>query len=263
LSEAPDWILYLFAGVAGAAVGSFLNVCIYRWPAEQSVISPPSRCPKCETPLAWRDNIPIVGWLLLGGRCRYCRTPVSAQYPIIELATALIWIAAASRFGFTFAALHSALFLTILLGIAMTDAREMVIPDQFTLVGAAAGVALAAAPGGISFVHSLGAAVLGYLLLWGVKLAAEKALGKPALGVGDIHMMLFVGAFIGAPGMLLTLMLGSVLGLALGVPLTWLRGRLTVMGTYLPLGTFLALGAAIAHVWGDAIVGAYLRFIGA
>ena len=262
MTEAPGWIIYLFAGIAGAAVGSFLNVCIYRWPAEQSVIRPRSRCPKCETELAWRDNIPIFGWLLLGGKCRYCQTPVSAQYPIIELATALIWIAAVARFGVTFEALHSALFLTILLGIAMTDAREMVIPDQFTLVGAAAGVALSAAPGGISFLHSVAAAVLGYLLLWGVKLAAEKALGKPALGVGDIHMMLFVGAFIGAPGMLLTLMLGSVLGLVLGVPLTWLRGRLTVMGTYLPLGTFLALGAAIAHVWGDVIVDAYLHFIG-
>jgi leader peptidase (prepilin peptidase) / N-methyltransferase len=263
VSEAPDWLLYAFAAVVGAAIGSFLNVCIYRWPAEESVIRPPSRCPSCETELGWRDNVPIFGWLLLGGRCRYCRTPVSAQYPIIELATALIWVAAAVRFGLTFDALHSALFLTILLGIAMTDAREMVIPDQFTLVGAAAGIALSAAPGGISFVHSIVAAGLGYLLLWGVKLAAEKALGKPALGVGDIHMMLFVGAFIGAPGMLLTLMLGSVLGLVVGVPLTSLRGRLTVMGSYLPLGTFLALGAAIAHVWGDAIIDAYLRFIGA
>jgi leader peptidase (prepilin peptidase)/N-methyltransferase len=167
------------------------------------------------------------------------------------------------RFGPSFAALHSALFLTILLGIAMTDAREMVIPDQFTLVGAAGGIALAFAPGGITVMHAVLAAALGYVLLWAVKLGAEKALGKPALGIGDIHMMVFVGAFIGAPGMLLTLMLGSVLGLVIGVPLTWLRGRQTVLGTYLPLGTFLALGAAVAHVWGDAIIGWYLRFIGA
>jgi leader peptidase (prepilin peptidase)/N-methyltransferase len=111
--------------------------------------------------------------------------------------------------------------------------------------------------------HAVLAAALGYVLLWAVKLGAEKALGKPALGIGDIHMMVFVGAFIGAPGMLLTLMLGSVLGLVIGVPLTWLRGRQTVLGTYLPLGTFLALGAAVAHVWGDAIIGWYLRFIGA
>ena len=262
MTESPDWLLWLFAGIVGAAIGSFLNVCIYRWPAEQSVIRPPSRCPSCEHALAWYDNIPILGWLFLRGRCRYCGTGVSAQYPLIELATALIWVAAAVRFGPSFDALHSALFLTILLGIAMTDAREMVIPDQFTLVGGAAGIALAFAPGGITVMHAVLAAALGYILLWSVKLAAEKALGKPALGVGDIHMMVFVGAFIGAPGMLLTLMLGSVLGLLIGVPLTWLRGKLTVMGTYLPLGTFLALGAAVAHVWGAVIIRWYLEFIG-
>jgi leader peptidase (prepilin peptidase)/N-methyltransferase len=263
VTESQDWLLWLFAGIVGAAIGSFLNVCIYRWPAEQSVIRPPSRCPSCEHELAWYDNIPVLGWLFLRGRCRYCGTGVSAQYPLIELATGLIWVAAVVRFGPSFAALHSALFLTILLGIAMTDAREMVIPDQFTLVGAAGGIALAFAPGGITVMHAVLAAALGYVLLWAVKLGAEKALGKPALGIGDIHMMVFVGAFIGAPGMLLTLMLGSVLGLVIGVPLTWLRGRQTVLGTYLPLGTFLALGAAVAHVWGDAIIGWYLRFIGA
>jgi leader peptidase (prepilin peptidase)/N-methyltransferase len=263
VTESPDWLLWLFAGIVGAAIGSFLNVCIYRWPAEQSVVSPPSRCPSCGHQLAWYDNIPIVGWIVLRGRCRYCGTGVSAQYPLVELATALIWIAAAARFGPTFAALHSAIFLTILLGIAMTDAREMVIPDQFTLVGAAIGIALATVTGGVTFVHAILAAGLGYVLLWAVKLAAEKALGKPALGIGDIHMMVFVGAFLGAPGMLLTLMLGSVLGLLIGVPLTWLRGRLTVMGSYLPLGTFLALGAAVAHVWGGAIIRWYLTWIGA
>lgn len=262
MTESPDWLLWLFAGVVGAAIGSFLNVCIYRWPAEQSVVTPRSRCPSCEHELAWSDNIPIFGWIFLRGRCRYCGTGVSAQYPLIELVTALIWIAAVVRFGPALEALHSALFLTILLGIAMTDAREMVIPDQFTLVGAAAGIALSFAPVGITVTHALVAAVLGYLLLWAVKLIAEKALGKPALGIGDIHMMVFVGAFLGAPGMLLTLMLGSILGLLIGVPLTWMRGRLTVMGSYLPLGTFLALGAAVAHVWGGALIRWYLGFIG-
>lgn len=258
----PDWIVWAFAGVVGAAIGSFLNVCIYRWPAEQSVISPPSRCPSCGHALAWRDNVPVIGWLLLRGRCRYCGVAVSAQYPIIEFATSLIWIAAVVRFGPSVEALHSALFLTILLGIAMTDAREMVIPDQFTLVGAAMGIALAAVPGGLPLTDALLGAAVGYGLLWAVKLTAEKALGKPALGVGDIHMMLFVGAFIGVPGMLLTLMLGSIFGLLIGVPFTWLRGRLTVMNTYLPLGTFLALGAAVAHIWGDAIIAIYLAWIG-
>lgn len=258
----PDWLLIALAAVVGASIGSFLNVCIYRWPEEQSVIRPPSRCPACETELAWRDNVPILGWLLLRGRCRYCGVRVSAQYPLIELATALIWTAAVVRFGLDVEALRSAIFLTILLGIAMTDARAMVIPDQFTIVGAAIGLVLAAFPGGIPIWSAVAGAAVGYLLLWGVKLMAEKALGKPALGIGDIHMMLFVGAFTGVPGMLLTLMLGSILGVLIGVPLTALRGRLQLMGTYLPLGTFLALGAAIAYIWGDTLIGWYLAFLG-
>jgi leader peptidase (prepilin peptidase) / N-methyltransferase len=263
VNVAPDWVFWVVAGVVGASIGSFLNVCIYRWPAEQSVVSPRSRCPGCDHELAWRDNIPILGWLLLRGRCRYCGVGVSVQYPIIELATALIWVAAVARFGPSLEALRTATFLTILLGIAMTDAREMVIPDQFTIVGAGIGLVLAALPGTqIAFLPALLGATAGYVLLWIVKLGAEKALGKPALGVGDIHMMLLVGAFTGLPGMLLTVMLGSVLGLLLGVPLSWARGRLAVMNTYLPLGTFLAMGAAITFIWGDLIIGAYLAFIG-
>lgn len=256
------WIAWLLAGMVGAAIGSFLNVCIVRWPAEQSVIRPRSRCPTCQHGLAWRDNIPIFGWIILRGRCRYCGTAISAQYPLIELATALIWVAAVARFGVELEALRTAIFFTILLGIAMTDAREMVIPDQFTIIGAALGIALAFAPGGITIGTALLGALVGYTLLWAVKLAAEKILGKPALGVGDIHMMLLVGAFLGIAGVLLTIMLGSVLGLVLGVPLTKLRGRGAVLGSYLPLGMFLAMGAAVAHVWGDMIVTWYLRLIG-
>jgi leader peptidase (prepilin peptidase) / N-methyltransferase len=246
----------------GAAMGSFLNVCIHRWPAEQSVISPPSRCPACETQLSWRDNIPLLGWLLLRGRCRYCGVSISARYPLVELATALIWMAAVARYGMDVEAFRSALFLTILLGIALTDAQHMVIPDQFTLLGGAAGLLLALAPGGLTFAAAATGATVGFGLLWVVKLGAEKALGKPALGVGDIHMMLLVGAFTGVAGMLLTLMLGSLLGLIIGAPLTALRSRRPLLGSYLPLGTFLAMGAAVAHLWGGPIVEWYLRFSG-
>jgi leader peptidase (prepilin peptidase) / N-methyltransferase len=262
VSALPDWTLWLLAGMVGAALGSFLNVCIYRWPAELSVISPPSRCPACEHQLGWRDNIPIFGWIVLRGRCRYCGARVSAQYPLIELVTALIWIAAVARFGLDVEALRSATFLTILLGIAMTDAREMVIPDQFTLIGGAMGLGLAAVPGGMSFRAALLGAVVGYVMLWGVKLLAEKVLGKPALGVGDIHMMVLVGAFLGLSGVMLTLMLGSFLGLIIGLPLMLVRGRLKMLGSYLPLGTFLALGAALVHVWGPAMIDWYLNLIG-
>lgn len=254
-------LLLIYAGVIGAAIGSFLNVCIYRWPAEQSVIRPRSRCPGCERAIAWYDNIPILSWVMLRGRCRHCGTRISAQYPIIETATALIWIGSAAVHGPTVEALRAALFLTILLGIAMTDAREMVIPDQFSLGGTALGLLLAALPDGFPFLRALLGAAVGYVLLWGVKLGAEKALRKPALGVGDIHMMAMVGAFTGVSGALLTVFLGSVLGLVIGVPYSWVRGRLTALNTYLPLGVFLAMGAAVTYVYGDAIVAWYVAWI--
>lgn len=257
----PDWYLVLAAVLLGAALGSFLNVCVYRWPAEQSVVRPRSRCGACGTPIAWYDNVPVLSWLLLRARCRNCRARISVQYPLVELAVAALWGAAAWRFGPSVEALRLALFLTILLGIALTDAREMVIPDQFTLPGAAIGLLLAAWPGDPTFRSALLGAALGYVLLWGVKLAAEKALARPALGVGDIHMMLLVGAFTGPAGVVLTIMLGSVLGLLLGVPVIWARGRLAPGQSYLPLGLFLALGGAITVVWGGTIIDWYLRLV--
>jgi leader peptidase (prepilin peptidase)/N-methyltransferase len=256
-----DALLWVYAFAFGAALGSFLNVCIYRLPAEKSVVAPPSACGACGTRIRWYDNIPILSFILLRGRCRACHAPISVQYPVIELTCALIWTAAAIRFGPSLDAVHSATFLTLLLGIAMTDAREMVIPDQFTLLGGLLGIGLAAAPAGVKLQDALLGAAIAYALLWAVKWIAERILKKPALGVGDIHMMAMVGAFIGPAGALLTLMLGSVFGLLFGIPIQWVRGRLSPLATYLPLGVFLAMGAAIAHVWGSALIGWYLRSV--
>lgn len=261
MSEIPAYWGWIYAALIGACIGSFLNVCVYRWPADLSVLRPRSRCPSCETPIKWYDNIPIVSYLLLRGQCRNCGMRISAQYPAIELLVALIWLSAALRFGLTIEALRSASFLTLLLGIALTDAREMVIPDQFSLGGAVIGLALAAAPGGFPFTRALIGALLGYVLLWAVKLGAEKALKKPALGIGDIHMMAMVGAFTGVSGALVTLFLGSVLGLLIGVPYSLIRGKQQVIGSYLPLGVFLAMAGVVAHFWGDLLSGWYLGLI--
>ena len=258
----PEYWYWIYAALLGAALGSFLNVCVYRWPAEQSVLKPRSRCPSCEQPIRWYDNIPIASYLLLGGRCRHCRAAISAQYPFVELVVSLIWLGAVIRFGPSVEAARSAIFLTLLLGIALTDAREMVIPDQFTIIGAAVGLCLALVPGGMDFFDAALGAFLGYVLLWAVKLGAEKLLRKPALGIGDIHMMAMVGAFLGATGAMVTIFLGSLLGLVIGVPYTLIRGQQQVIGTYLPLGVFLAMGAAIAHGWGALIVGWYTGLLG-
>jgi leader peptidase (prepilin peptidase) / N-methyltransferase len=256
----PESLVVAYAALLGALIGSFLNVCIYRWPRDESVVRPRSRCGACGRPVAWYDNVPIVSFLILRGRCRGCGVRISLQYPVIEAAVLLIWAGAALRFGVSVEALHSALFLTLLLGIAMTDAREMLIPDQFTLIGGALGLGLAALPDSpIPLLHAVAGAALAYALLWAVKWIAEAALRKPALGVGDIHMMFMVGAFLGGPGALLTIMLGAVLGLMVGVPVMYVRGRLAALETYLPLGVFLAMGAAVTHIWGDGIIEWYMR----
>lgn len=254
--------LWIYAALIGAAVGSFLNVCVYRWPAEKSVVHPRSSCPGCQQQLAWYDNIPILSYLWLRGRCRNCGMIISAQYPAIELVCALIWLGAAVRFGASTEALHSALFLTLLLGIALTDAKEMVIPDQFSLGGMFIGLLLAAIPGGMPLLSAVIGAAVGYLGFWLIKLGAEKLLKKPALGVGDIHMMAMVGAFLGIEGVFITMLLGSFAGLVIGVPYMWARGKLEMLGSYLPLGVFLAIGGAIAHIWGGLLLQWYMKATG-
>jgi leader peptidase (prepilin peptidase)/N-methyltransferase len=241
----------------GSVIGSFLNVCIVRLPAEQSVVSPPSRCPKCGTPVEWRDNIPVFSWLLLGGKCRGCREPISILYPLVELATALLWAGMAWNYGLSLEALTGALFGTLLLGIALTDAREYLIPNEFTFGGLAIGFVLSAAGGlGAVLAALLGAAV-GFGILWLVGVAGKWAFKEEAMGGGDIKMMAMVGAFVGWQGVLLTIFLGALAGTAIFLPLT-LVGRKRLV----PFGVFLAVGAAVTYVIGPSIIDWYRRYLG-
>ncbi|HEX2081416.1 MAG TPA: prepilin peptidase, partial [Longimicrobium sp.] len=169
-----------YAALIGACVGSFLNVCVYRWPEDLSVISPPSACPSCGTRIKWYDNVPVLGWLWLRGRCRACGARISIQYPLVELLTAGLWVMAFWRFGLSWQALSTALFFTLLLGIALSDARTYIIPDQFTVGGLVLGLALSFAPGGIGWKSAFLGAALGYALLWFVGVAGEWAFKKEA-----------------------------------------------------------------------------------
>ena len=241
----------------GAVIGSFLNVCIVRLPAEQSVVSPPSRCPKCGKPVEWRDNIPVLSWLLLRGKCRGCREPISILYPIIELATALLWAGMAWHYGLSLDALRGALFGTLLLGIALTDAREYIIPNEFTYGGLAIGLILSAASGLDSVVAALIGAVVGFAILWLVGVAGRWAFKEEAMGGGDIKMMAMVGTFVGWQGVLLTIFLGALAGTAIFLPLT-LIGRKKLV----PFGVFLAIGAAVTYVIGPSIIEWYRRYLG-
>jgi leader peptidase (prepilin peptidase)/N-methyltransferase len=254
-----DPILVVYAGLLGAVIGSFLNVCILRWGAEpkQSVVRPASRCPKCGRALRWYDNVPIVSWLLLRGRCRGCREPISAQYPLVELAVALVWAFMAWRHGFGVEALRGAVFATILLGIAMTDARAYVIPDEFSLGGLGVGLLFALLAGRQPLGTALLGAAVGFGLLWLVAVLGEWMFKQEAMGGGDIKMMAMVGAFLGWQGTLLTVFLGALIGSLIFVPLT-----LTGHKKLVPFGIFLALGAAATYLVGPAILTWYGGYLG-
>ena len=243
-----DWFLWVVAAVLGASIGSFLNVCIYRLPEGESVVAPRSRCPECGMQIGWRDNFPVLSYLLLRGRCRGCGVRISPQYPLVELSTALIWLAAAVRDGAAWQSLTVAIFFTLLLGIAMTDARTYIIPDEFTIGGAVLGILLSIAPGGVTLTQSLLGGAVGFGMLYLAGVLGEWWLRKPAMGGGDIKMMAMVGAFLGPLGAILAIFLGALVGSIVFLPIT-LRTRKLV-----PFGIFLAVGAAVAEGWGDLIV---------
>ena len=261
----PATVTLLFAGVFGLLVGSFLNVCIVRWPAMESVVKPRSRCPQCGNLIAWYDNIPLLSWLILRARCRHCTLPIPWRYPLIELTTGGLWVAAAWHYGYDLEALRAAVFGTLLLGIAVTDAREYIIPDEFSVGGAAIGILFAFAalwigpapdPHALPWAQALLGAASGFGVLWIVAFLGSKTFGKDAMGGGDIKMMAMIGAFLGWQGALLTVFLAAVCGTLVFLPLK-LAGR----DKLVPFGIFLALGAAVCWVAGPSLIEWYSRFM--
>jgi leader peptidase (prepilin peptidase)/N-methyltransferase len=248
----PRMVIVL-AGVLGLLLGSFLNVCTLRWPTDASVVRPPSHCPACGYTIRWYDNVPVVSYLILRGRCRACGVFISPQYPLVELATGLIWAGAFLQSGLSVESVRGALFLTLLLGIAVSDARFYIIPDQFSLGGTVLGLLLAPFPGGLSMRGSLLGAAVGFGILYVVATVGRWLFKRDAMGGGDLKMMAMVGAFLGIPGVFLTLFLGAFLGSVIFGPVSWKTGKLV------PFGIFLAVGGAVTYGWGDRIIGWYLE----
>ena len=252
----------------GLLIGSFLNVCIYRMPQDLSVVRPRSFCTVCKHPIAWYDNVPVLSYALLRGRCRYCKAAISARYPAVELLTGALFFFYVWRLGPTLPALKLCLYGALLVGLIFADLEERILPDEFTLGGAAAGLALAwfvpvndeMAEGllwlaGLQWnVHwisvmeaALGAAVPSFFLFLGGWLYL-KLRHKEGLGLGDVKLMAMIGAFLGLRGALLTLILGSVLGSVIGYAYIRITGK-DPSSYELPFGTFLgAAGIAITFV---------------
>lgn len=273
LTLADALFIFGFVFVLGACVGSFLNVCISRWPHDLSVLRPPSRCPRCERRIAWHENIPLVSWLLLRGKCRGCALPISVQYPLVELLVALGWVAAFRAFGMTFEALRVAIFGTILFGIAVTDAKHYLIPDGFTVSGLVimllfsivnlfvGETSLFVAPWPAFLGACAGAGAI-TLIGW----LAEVIMKREAMGFGDTTLMAVVGAAVGAERSLLTIVGGAFVGavvflLIVGPIVKWRTSRRGEEFAFpdVPFGVFLAPAALLTLLWGDALIAWYVQ----
>jgi len=226
-------LVRLFAFALGAIFGSFLNVCILRWPRERSIVRPRSRCPHCGNQLQWFENIPIFSWIALRGRCRCCDEWISVQYPLVELLVAMGWVLAVNTYGPTLTAFRVAAFGTLLLGVAVTDLRDYLIPDGFTLTGLVFALVMAAvayvrgdaSPFATPYEAIIGACA-GAGMIAIVGWVGEIATGKEAMGLGDVTLMAFVGAALGPQRALITVFLGAMRGSApwLGIVFVALLG---------------------------------------
>jgi leader peptidase (prepilin peptidase)/N-methyltransferase len=244
----------VIAGLFGLLIGSFLNVCIHRWPRDLSVVTPRSRCPGCERTIAWYDNIPVLSYLILRGRCRHCSQRISARYPLVELLTAAAFICAVAQHGLTLEAAKYCVFTAIMIALIFSDLDTRILPDELTIGGCVIGIAFSffvATPDSTvanPTVESLLGALVPAFALWLVGWLFEKIRHKQGLGFGDVKMIAAIGAFLGMRGTLLGLVVGSVLGSVTG--LIWIAVTRKDAGTYqLPFGTFLGIGAVIAAYW--------------
>jgi leader peptidase (prepilin peptidase)/N-methyltransferase len=265
----PNWLLLAITAAYGLVIGSFLNVVIHRLPRGQSLLRPRSSCPACGAAIAWYDNVPVLSYLALGGRCRHCRAPISPRYPLVELATAGLLVAVVVGFGVTVEGLAAALFVLLLLALAMIDLEHHLLLDVLTVPGIA--IALLFAPLGGSLLGPLGGTVLassgrtvsalaaallggavGALVPYAVIVAYRMIRGAEGMGLGDVKFLSMVGTFLGWKGVLLSIGLGSLLGAAVGLGLIVAgRGR---RDTELPFGTFLAAGALLTLFLGPPLM---------
>ncbi len=259
-------------GAFGAILGSFLNVCIARWPKDESVVRPRSRCPGCGGAIAWYDNIPVVSWLVLRAKCRACGESISWQYPLVEATTALLWIGALWLLGPTIVAVRLAVVATILLGVAITDAQSYLIPDGFTLnglafaiIGALVGLFIGEQLPFAGPWDALLGACTGAGAITIVGWLGEVAMKKEAMGYGDATLMAFVGATVGPVRALLCVFVAAALAattfLLVVYPIAWLRARKAGRGFEAPLvpfGVFLAPAAVLTLLFGNALLGWYV-----
>lgn len=247
----------------GSAIGSFLNVVVYRLPAGLSILWPPSRCPKCLHQLKARENVPVFGWLWLRGRCSHCRSPISPRYPIVEATTGILFLLIFWQFGPEWKTVGYWAFFSWLLALSLIDMDTMTLPNPLTQSGLVAGLAFQVAMGFLwgnpanQLMLGVIGAVVGIWLLDIIAIAGSIAFGRTAMGAGDAKLAAMMGAWLGWKYLLIAGFIACALGAFAGggaIALGWLDRRQPM-----PFGPFLALGAAIAAIWGEALLSTYLR----
>lgn len=247
--------------VIGLCIGSFLNVCIRRLPLEESIVLPPSHCPGCKTPIRVYDNIPILSFLLLRGRCRDCGERISWRYPLVEALTAgLLWLLYATHGAGPQLVIYGA-FVAALVVITFIDIDYQIIPDAISLPGIPIGIAVAALGYGPDLRDSLIGVLIGGGILYAVAVGYLTLTGREGMGGGDIKLLAMIGAFLGWHGTLVTLMVGSFAGSVFGIALMVFSGADSKVP--FAFGPFLTVGALIALFWGESILTWYLGLAGA
>lgn len=236
----------------GLAIGSFANVCIHRLPREQSVVHPRSRCPSCGNPVRAWDNVPVISYLLLGGKCRDCKQPISAVYPVVEFVTAALLAAAFMKFGLAWDFLIFSIVVPALVVITMIDLEHKIIPDKITLPGIVFGLAAG------TYLNDFWTSTAG-LLTGGGLFYAIAALSRGGMGGGDIKFIAAAGALLGWKKILLVIFLASLLGSIVGLTLIALHRK--NRKSQIPFGPYLAAGTLIAIFSGDKLIRLYLDFV--
>lgn len=245
--------------IFGAMVGSFLNVCIFRLPKEESIIWPGSHCPHCKKPIRFYDNIPLISYFLLRGKCRYCKGPISLQYPLVEGITALSSLLLIMKFGPSLSYLTYFAFVAALIVITVIDLYHQIIPDVISLPGIGVGLLASLIIPPITFFNSLIGILLGGGSLFLVATLYQWLFKREGMGGGDVKLLAMIGAFLGWKAVILTILLSSLIGSISGISIMVLKGKNFKYA--IPFGPFLSLGAVIALFYQNEIIFWYLQYM--
>ena len=249
-------MLTLISIVFGVLIGSFLNVCILRLPQEESIITPGSHCPHCKNSIKAYDNIPLISYILLRGRCRYCHSPISIQYPLVEGITALGSLILFMKFGPSLSYLIYFAFVAALIVITVIDLYHQIIPDVISLPGIGVGLLASLVIPQITLLNSLIGILLGGGSLFLVATVYQWLFKREGMGGGDVKLLAMIGAFLGWKAVILTILLGSLIGSITGIIIMVSKGK--DFKYAIPFGPFLSLGAVIALFYGPSLINWYL-----